>query len=80
MHRSNSKVWRCARLQVGSGADGGELRGERGDAGALGGHQLRQHKVQQRGAPVSALHVCQLQQRVQPEACRAGQSAVSTVS
>ena len=47
-----------AHLQVGCGADAGQLPAERGHAG--GGRvpqQLLQHEVQQGGAPVGALHI-----------------------
>ena len=56
-------------LEVGGGLHAAELEGQRGDAG--GGavaQELVEHEVQQGGAPVGALDVRQLQQRVQLEA------------
>lgn len=55
-------------LQVGSRLDAGELVGQRVHGGAVL-QQLVQHKVQQGGLAVGALHICQLQQRIQLEPC-----------
>ena len=56
-------------LQIGGGADAAKLGGEGPHGGALLLEQLLQHKVQQAGLAVRALHVRQLQQGVQLEAC-----------
>ncbi len=55
-------------LQVGSRLDAGELVGQ-GVHGRAVLQQLVQHKVQQGGLAVCALHVCQLQQCIQLEPC-----------
>lgn len=55
-------------LQVCSGLDIGELVGQ-GEHGRAVLQELLQHKVQQRGLAVRALHICQLQQCIQLEAC-----------
>lgn len=55
-------------LEVGSGLDAGQLVGQ-GEHGRAVLQELVQHKVQQGGLTVSALHICQLQQGIQLEAC-----------
>ena len=58
-----------ADLQVGSRLDASQLVGK-GEHGGAVLQQLVQHKVQQGGLAVCALHICQLEQGVQLEACR----------
>ena len=58
-------------LQVCSRLDRGKVVGEGVHGGAVL-QQLVQHKVQQGGLAVCALHICQLQQRVQLEPCNKG--------
>lgn len=55
-------------LQVGSRLDAGELVGQ-GVHGRAVLQQLVQHKVQKGRVAVCALHICQLQQRIQLEPC-----------
>ena len=57
-----------ADLQVGSRLNAGQRVGK-GEHGGAVLEQLVQHKVQQGGLAVCALHICQLQQGVQLETC-----------
>ena len=66
--KTKSKRKSSSDLQIGSGLDAGELVGQ-GVHGRAVLQQLVQHKVQQGGLAVCALHVCQLQQRIQLEPC-----------
>ena len=70
------KAQQQADLQVGSRLDSGELV-RQGVHGWAVLQQLVQHKVQQGSLAVSALHICQLQERVQLEACSTYRQAVS---